>query len=85
MSNQKTCPNYLVGRGLTSTSIFWGANLSLITISAFFMEQSSATAAVDPDRQTIQYFENGGANPMKDSIEIVPFSRPQRLAALTPY
>ena len=35
------------------------------------MEQSSATAAVDPDRLTIQYFENGGAKPMKESIEIV--------------
>jgi hypothetical protein len=35
------------------------------------MEQSSAAAAVDPDRLTIQYFENGGANPQKEEISIV--------------
>lgn len=31
----------------------------------------SATAAVDPDRLTIQYFEHGGADPQKDDIAIV--------------
>lgn len=35
------------------------------------MEQSSATAAVDPDRLTVHYFENGGANPQKEEISIV--------------
>lgn len=35
------------------------------------MEQSSATASVDPDRLTIQYFEQGGANPQKEEIAIV--------------
>lgn len=35
------------------------------------MEQSSTTAAVDPDRLTIQYFEQGGANPQKEDITLV--------------
>lgn len=35
------------------------------------MEQSSASAAIDPDRQTIKYFEDGGANPMKEDIELI--------------
>lgn len=34
-------------------------------------QQSSATAAVDPDRISIQYFEKGGANPQRDPIVIV--------------
>lgn len=29
---------------------------------------SSATSAVDPDRQNIQYFEKGGANPQREAI-----------------
>ncbi len=35
------------------------------------MEPSSALAATDPDRVTIQYFENGGSNPQKERIAIV--------------
>jgi len=35
------------------------------------MEPSSALAAVDPDRLTIQYFENGGANPQRERIVMV--------------
>lgn len=35
-------------------------------------QQSSATASVDPDRISIQYFEKGGANPQRDPIVIVP-------------
>lgn len=34
-------------------------------------QQSSATAAVDPDRVSIQYFEKGGANPQRDPVVIV--------------
>lgn len=34
-------------------------------------QQSSATAAVDPDRISIQYFEKGGANPQRDPIVVV--------------
>lgn len=37
-------------------------------------QQSSATAAVDPDRISIQYFEKGGANPQRDPVVIVSFS-----------
>lgn len=35
------------------------------------MEPSSAQASVDPDRITIQYFENGGANPQQERIALV--------------
>lgn len=35
------------------------------------MEPSSALAATDPDRLTIQYFENGGANPQQERIALV--------------
>lgn len=35
------------------------------------MEASSASQAVDPDRLTIQYFENGGANPQTEPVCIV--------------
>jgi hypothetical protein len=34
-------------------------------------QQSSATASVDPDRISIQYFEKGGANPQRDPIIVV--------------
>ena len=34
-------------------------------------QQSSSTAAVDPDRINIQYFEKGGANPQRDPIVVV--------------
>lgn len=34
-------------------------------------QQSSSTAAVDPDRVSIQYFEKGGANPQRDPIVVV--------------
>ncbi len=33
--------------------------------------QTSTTAAVDPDRINIQYFEKGGANPQKEAIVTV--------------
>ena len=39
------------------------------------MEQSSAAAAVDPDRLTIRYFENGGAHPQLEDIAIVRAGR----------
>lgn len=35
------------------------------------MEVSSATQAVDPDRLTIQYFENGGSNPQAERVVLV--------------
>jgi hypothetical protein len=35
------------------------------------MEPSSALAATDPDRLTIQYFENGGANPQQERVALV--------------
>lgn len=34
-------------------------------------QQSSSTAAVDPDRVSIQYFEKGGANPQRDPVVVV--------------
>lgn len=34
-------------------------------------QQSSSTAAVDPDRINIQYFEKGGANPQREPIVVV--------------
>ena len=33
--------------------------------------QSSSTAAIDPDRINIQYFEKGGANPQREPIVVV--------------
>lgn len=35
------------------------------------MEQSSALQATDPDRLTIQYFQDGGSNPQKERIALV--------------
>ena len=34
-------------------------------------QQSSASAAVDPDRISIQYCEKGGANPQRDAVVVV--------------
>lgn len=42
-------------------------------------QQSSSTAAVDPDRVSIQYFEKGGANPQRDPVVVVKTDRKGRL------
>ena len=53
---------------------FWKSNTfsgSLTFNKKMDTQQSSATASVDPDRISIQYFEKGGANPQRDPIVVV--------------